>query len=596
VGAIEQLAQTWSAWIVPASWQLALLVCLVAAVLVVTSRRVSPQLRHALWLLVLLKVFLPPSLTAPWSVGRWGVAPLLNQTSISQTLSPSGRTTEPRTAAESLGQAARPIDETGAAQASPLASDSGMSPAALLMLVWFAGFLAFWGAVAWRYARLLSSSRAADTIDEGPVRVTLEQMALAMGLRQKPELLSTTDVTSPFLFGILRPRIVLPERSLAEFGATELRAVLTHELVHWRRHDTWIGWIQVLAQSLFWFHPFVWWANYQLRHERECACDEAVLRLAQITPEDYGDSIVYVLRASRGRSIVAGSLVGVFERGTKLQDRLEGIMNYEPSKRRFGWMSRAAVVALAVLLLPLDPGDAELAADEAPAAQRAPVKTPFPQVVSTIPTIGATDIDPGLQEITVTFDRDMSQGMSWTGGPPLFPPTDKAREAAWRDPRTCVLPVMLEKGTYYRLGLNSKSYQNFRSTNNTPMPPSAIYFVTKGASADVASRVRRPNVVSFAPANGATDVDPKTVQLRVTFDVPMESGMSWTGGGANFPEGPQGVAPTWSADGLTCTKQVTLEPAHDYQVGINSLSHNNFQSKWGVPLNPVVYKFRTRDK
>ena len=83
------------------------------------------------------------------------------------------------------------------------------------MLVWLAGFLAFWGAVAWRYARLLSSSRAAVTIDEGSVRVTLEQMALAMGLRQKPELLSTTDVTSLFLFGILRPRIVLPERSLA---------------------------------------------------------------------------------------------------------------------------------------------------------------------------------------------------------------------------------------------------------------------------------------------------------------------------------------------------------------------------------------------
>jgi beta-lactamase regulating signal transducer with metallopeptidase domain len=596
VWAIDRLAQTWSDWIVPASWQLALLTCLVAAVLVVTARQISPRLRHALWLLVLLKVFLPPGLTAPWSVGRWAIAPLVNQTGISQTLSLSRRTAEPKEAAVSTGQAAPPIDETVPVQASPLSRDGAMSPAVWMMLGWLAGVLAFWAAVAWRYARLLRASRAAPTIDEGPVRVTLEQMALSMGLRRMPELLSTTDMTSPFLFGIFRPRIVLPERSLAALGATELRAILTHELVHWQRHDTWIGWIQVLAQSLFWFHPFVWWANHQLRHERECACDEAVLRLGQITSEDYSDSIVLVLRAVRARSSVAGSLVGVFERGAKLHDRLEGIMNYESSKRRFGWMSRAAVVLLAVLLLPLAPGDAGLAADEAPVAKPAPVKTPYPQLVSTVPKIGATDVDPDLQEITVTFDRDMSDGMSWTGGPPLFPPTDKSREARWRDPRTCVLPVMLEKGAYYRLGLNSKSYHNFRSANNTPMPPSAIYFVTKGASAEVARRVRRPEVVSFAPANGAKDVDPKRVELSVTFDMPMEGGMSWTGGGADFPEGPQGVPPSWSADGLTCTKQVTLEPAHDYQVGINSLSHNNFQSKWGAPLMPIVYKFRTRDK
>ena len=287
----------------------------------------------------------------------------------------------------------------------------------------------------------MRSARVAPAIEEGPTRVALEQIALALGLRRIPDLLSTKEVTSPFLFGILRPRIVVPEQSLAELGAAELRAVLTHELVHWQRHDTWIGWIQVLAQSLFWFHPFVWWANRELRHQRKCACDEAVLRLGHIAPRQYGDSIVSVLTASRGRSVVMGSQVGVFERGTRLQDRLEGIMTYEATKRTFGWRSRVAIVLLAVLLLPMAPGIGQVAlvASEAPAGNAEPepaaVLPAAPQIVQTVPAIGATDVDPTLSEITVTFDRDMGKGMSWTGGPPLFPPTDKTREGGMEKPQ-----------------------------------------------------------------------------------------------------------------------------------------------------------------
>ena len=37
-----------------------------------------------------------------------------------------------------------------------------------------------------------------------------------------------------------------------------------------------------------------------------------------------------------------------------------------------------------------------------------------------------------------------------------------------------------------------------------------------------------------------------------------------------------------------------MQPDHEYELGINSLQHINFQSKWGVPVEPVIYKFQTR--
>jgi carboxyl-terminal processing protease len=194
----------------------------------------------------------------------------------------------------------------------------------------------------------------------------------------------------------------------------------------------------------------------------------------------------------------------------------------------------------------------------------------------------------------VTFDRDMDQGMSWVGGPPLFPPVDETRKARWIDKRTCVLPVKLQEGAFYLLGINSPTHQNFRSKQGVAACTAAIYFSMKGATEEVEQRVRVPSIVSLEPENGAKEVDPGSTTLRVTFDVPMDEGISWTGGGTTFPKIPEGKTASWSDDGLTCTLPVALEPDHDYQLGLNSVTHKNFTSKWGVPLEEVVYKFRTR--
>jgi beta-lactamase regulating signal transducer with metallopeptidase domain len=598
MNALEHFAQKWLAWITAASWQLALLVCIVAAAAAV-ARLASPRLRHALWLVVLIKVFLPVGLTTPWSIGHWAVGPLLDALGASQATAQKdwlgSLPGEDNTVSQGIRQVALADQLTARTTAG-----RGMTLSALLLIIWAGGCLAFLGAIVWRYVKLVRAIRRVPAIDEGPVRIALEQIALDLDLRRIPELHSTEHATSPFLFGVVRPRIVLPDKLFDQLGDVELRSVLTHELVHWQRHDTWIGWFQVVGQSLYWFHPFVWWANSQLRHERECACDEAVLRLGRIDARDYGESIVRVLTVARGRTVVRGSLVGVFERGAKLQNRLEDIMSFEQFRRRFGWPSWAAVVAFAVLVLPMAPGVANTgladANKDAGEAKPAAPKASHPQIVETNPKVGAIDVDPALQEISVTFDREMRGGMSWTGGPPLMPEIDKSRKPEWRNGRTCAIPVKLEAGSYYRVGINSESYQNFRSKDDVAAPPSAIYFATKGAAEDVKARVRAPEISSMTPANGATDMDASLGFLTVVFNTPMDGGFSWTGSGPDYPKSPAGKKPSWSADGLTCKLPVALEAEHDYRLGLNSLSHINFQSKWGVPLAPVEYKFRTRGK
>jgi hypothetical protein len=219
-----------------------------------------------------------------------------------------------------------------------------------------------------------------------------------------------------------------------------------------------------------------------------------------------------------------------------------------------------------------------------------------PQIVSTSPARGASDVDPGLTEITVTFDQDMGGGMSWTGGGPEFPTIPEGQKGHWRDKRTCVLPVKLESGHRYRVGINAPSYRNFRSAAGVPALTSAIYFTTAGTPNATKREPQVPKIVSVQPAIGAQDVSPDLKELRVTFNVPMGGGCSWTGGGPEFPTIPEGKKPFWTEDHKTCVLPVELKPNSQYRLGLNSPSFKNFKSADGVPLAPVVYTFKASAK
>lgn len=211
-----------------------------------------------------------------------------------------------------------------------------------------------------------------------------------------------------------------------------------------------------------------------------------------------------------------------------------------------------------------------------------------PRIVSITPAIGATEVDPATTEIRVTFDRDMSGGMSWTGGGEQFPET--TGQATWADNRTCVLPVNLQPGKIYSLGINSQSYRNFQSAEGIPAPITPVYFATSGGSIP-AGYFDPPKIVSFTPEQGAMEVASGGQVLSVTFDRPMQGGMSWVTLEESTPKILE--APNWSDDMKTCTAKAQLLPGTTHKIGLNSAKFGNFRSKANVPLEPVIWTFQT---
>jgi RNA polymerase sigma-70 factor (ECF subfamily) len=108
------------------------------------------------------------------------------------------------------------------------------------------------------------------------------------------------------------------------------------------------------------------------------------------------------------------------------------------------------------------------------------VQTAPPVVVRTVPTAGATDVDPNLKEIQVTFSKDMQDG-SWSFvqlSKATFPKL--AGKPKFKDKRTCILGVKLEPGKTYALWLNTENYQNFHDGGGRKAVPYLLVFQTKG--------------------------------------------------------------------------------------------------------------------
>jgi RNA polymerase sigma-70 factor (ECF subfamily) len=102
-----------------------------------------------------------------------------------------------------------------------------------------------------------------------------------------------------------------------------------------------------------------------------------------------------------------------------------------------------------------------------------------PVVVKTVPEAGATDVDPKLTEIKVTFSKDM-QDASWSWSSltkETYPTIDG--KPKYDDKRTCVLPVKLEAGKTYALWVNSEKFTNFKDANGQSAVPYLLVFQTK---------------------------------------------------------------------------------------------------------------------
>ena len=145
-------------------------------------------------------------------------------------------------------------------------------------------------------------------------------------------------VDSPFVLGILRPKIYLPY----QMEGQDLEHVVAHEQAHIRRKDHWWKPLGFLLLTVHWFNPLMWSAYILLCRDIELACDEKVIK--EMGNEQRADYTQALVHCSINRRMIAACPLAFGEVGVK--DRVRSIMNYR--KPTFWIMVTAVVTCVAV--------------------------------------------------------------------------------------------------------------------------------------------------------------------------------------------------------------------------------------------------------
>ena len=152
-------------------------------------------------------------------------------------------------------------------------------------------------------------------------------------VRYKDNIFQSENVSSPFVFGIIKPRIYLPFK----MNGQDLEHVVAHEHAHIRRKDHWWKPLGFLLLTIHWFNPLMWMAYVMLCRDIELACDEKVIK--ELGNEQRGDYTQALVACSVNRRMIAACPLTFGEVGVK--ERVKSVMNY---KKPALWVIIIAVI------------------------------------------------------------------------------------------------------------------------------------------------------------------------------------------------------------------------------------------------------------
>ena len=159
------------------------------------------------------------------------------------------------------------------------------------------------------------------------------KVAARMRISTCPEIFLVRARVSPMLWGFgSHTRLLFPERLLEALSVRAQNTLIAHELAHYRRGDQWVRMLELISTALFWWHPVLWWARREIERYEEHCCDAWAVRIASGCPRTYAEALlatVDFVSAAVLPPVASGASHSWF-----LRQRLLAIMVDRPTRRR----------------------------------------------------------------------------------------------------------------------------------------------------------------------------------------------------------------------------------------------------------------------
>jgi beta-lactamase regulating signal transducer with metallopeptidase domain len=433
-----------------------------AAALLCRRFRPRPAVRHALWLAVLVKMLTPPLLAWPWPAATgppFGPEPAAEESPPPPHPVPEPVAAEPAIALPAPREAldvqpeavivsawepppvgAEPTPPVEAAVQPVPAAPPPVEPRpwtadapAMIVAAWATGAALMALLQAVRIARFRRQVVRGEPAPAA-LTATVAELAATLGVRPPP-LVVVPGLASPVVWGLGRARLLWPAALLGRLSPDGERAAVVHELAHLRRHDHWVGWLQLVGVCLWWWSPLFWYVRRQLGRAAELACDAWVVETLPRARRAYAEALLAVCELVSRRAAPEPAL-GMGGARQEIERRLtmilrESVPSRAPVRALFG------VVLLALIALPGFSGGQDAAPannrfPEQPVAEKAPADNyfqPAPKSTDKVPADSYLRAAPGsvavdereqrLQKLEATLEalikevRDLRSGSAY---------------------------------------------------------------------------------------------------------------------------------------------------------------------------------------
>ena len=324
-----------------------LIVGLLSIIVLVTGRvfRLSPAVRFGLWLVVLIKLLVPPVVEWPWDAARFFPEAMTQAWVVKEPLPESSLPTE-AVVIYGVTDSSMPTD---AALTADIEGGLSFPAGRFFLIVWFMGSLVvLFGHVRriFRFQRALSASRPAP---KRIVEIT-EDVAQRLGI-PPPRVCVIESLGSPIVWSFGRPLIVIPRGLLLNQNTGFWRCVLAHELAHIRRRDHWFVWLEFAGSIVWWWNPLYWLVRHRLRTNAEMAADRWAVSLDPENRRTYAESLLWVTEWGSGFNQALPALGASSRSRKRFRGRLTMILQGDHNVR-VPQLVTLALILLHVLTVP----------------------------------------------------------------------------------------------------------------------------------------------------------------------------------------------------------------------------------------------------
>ncbi|MGN7359073.1 M56 family metallopeptidase [Paenibacillus sp. SAF-054] len=361
------IAESLFRWFVAATLTASMAGLVVMAVQRLLRRRMSARLRYALWLIVLVRLVMPVFPHSP--VSLFHALPTYSDiknavsgipfpqdkpatesfNSVKEISQPSYYTTN-ASERNSLHQQVMP-QELGAGTALP-AQETHPANLALSAL-WLAGTIAFltYNGVYW--LRLKRKQRSFRRVSDPAVTAVLAECMDLFHVKKPILLFTDATIPSPYIAGLMRPAVYMPESLGAAADTGPLKHIIAHELAHYKRKDMAWNMLGSLVLAVHWMNPMVWYMMRRMKSDREQACDACALEvLGEREAVPYGMTIIGFLRAnSTGRNQPHLLYFKGMNGEKDITRRIRMISSFKKGSYKLSWLAVLLVLLLGTVTL-----------------------------------------------------------------------------------------------------------------------------------------------------------------------------------------------------------------------------------------------------